>query len=327
MLKSLINRVRSQPSSSFLANSGVGGPVNDTSTVVDNAYNQSHTIVVANPATGSASVSLPQSGGTTQYTTSFTVTGSGTATLSIGFSGNPNTPGNPNAIVTCTVTGTTTAGANYNSGAQLMCISAGTATCSYPSSRTLSSLAPGQYVLTASYANTPTLYCNVFASVSYPVNTNTYSTTGPQQYFYQGFEQSLVTNISPGVTNIGMAHTGTNYWSGAYTVNFTPPSDGRTYKITYWYLSGGVWTLLPEQTYAGAGMALTGGTAYDDIRVFPSDAQMTTYTYDPIGNMTSSMDAKGLTTYYEYDSMQRLINIRDKDKNILKHVDYHYQGQ
>jgi YD repeat-containing protein len=74
-------------------------------------------------------------------------------------------------------------------------------------------------------------------------------------------------------------------------------------------------------------MALTGGTAYDDIRIFPSDAQMTTYTYDSAGNVTSSMDAKGLTTYYEYDAMQRLMNVKDKDGNIVKHIDYHYHGQ
>src|SRR5207253_1583588 len=128
---------------------------------------------------------------------------------------------------------------------------------------------------------------------------------GPQQFYYQGFEQSLVTNLSVGVTNIGTAHTGTNFWNGTYSVNYAPPADGRTYKITYWYLTGGVWTLKPEQTYTGTGMLLSDGTACDDIRVFPSDAQMTTYTYDPTGNLTSSIDAKGLAMYYEYDTMQR----------------------
>lgn len=292
--------------------------------VVDNAYNQAHTTIMTN--SGAASVTLPSTGGTTHYTTSFTVTGNGSITLALGFSGNPNYSGNPSAIVSCTITGTTTSGANYNSGTQLLCISAGTATCSYPSSTVLSLIAPGQYVLTAYYANTPTLYCNVVASATYSL-PNSYSFSGPQQFFYEGFEQDLVTNASQGVNNTGTAHTGYNFYLGSYTVNFTPPSDGKTYKITYWYLNGGVWTLMPEQTYTGAGMTLTGGTAYDDVRVFPSDAQMTTYTYDPSGNITSSMDAKGLTTFYEYDSMQRLINIRDKDKNIVKHIDYHYQGQ
>ncbi|NOW94689.1 RHS repeat protein [Mucilaginibacter sp. SG564] len=57
------------------------------------------------------------------------------------------------------------------------------------------------------------------------------------------------------------------------------------------------------------------------------NAQVTTYTYDPLVGMTSSTDPKGETTYYEYDGFQRLMNVKDKDGNIVKHLDYHYQGQ
>jgi len=63
-----------------------------------------------------------------------------------------------------------------------------------------------------------------------------------------------------------------------------------------------------------------------NVAVFPS-ALITTYTYAPLVGMTSSTDAKGLTTYFEYDSFQRLTNVRDQDGNILKHTDYHYQNQ
>jgi len=65
----------------------------------------------------------------------------------------------------------------------------------------------------------------------------------------------------------------------------------------------------------------------DDIRVYPQGAQMTTYTYDPASGLTSSTDAKGQTTYYEYDSHNRLVNVKDKNGFILKHTDYHYAGQ
>ncbi|MGN8068041.1 hypothetical protein [Mucilaginibacter sp. 22184] len=57
------------------------------------------------------------------------------------------------------------------------------------------------------------------------------------------------------------------------------------------------------------------------------NAQVTTYTYDPLVGMTSSTDPKGETTSYEYDGFQRLMNVKDKDGNIVKHLDYHYQGQ
>lgn len=56
-------------------------------------------------------------------------------------------------------------------------------------------------------------------------------------------------------------------------------------------------------------------------------AQVTTYTYTPLVGLTSSTDPQGMTTTYEYDSFQRLINIKDKDGNIVKHTDYHYQAQ
>lgn len=296
--------------------------------VVDNSYNQAHTVATNNSFTYTANVTLPSSGGSSQYTFPFTVSGTSSSTATLSFSGNPNSAGNPTATVNCRITGTLLNGTSYDSGSVQLCICAGTGSCSGgTNTKPMGTLSPGSYVLTASYAFTPTLYCPVSVSATYPVVTTTYSTTGPQQFYYQGFEQSAVTNASPGVFNAGTAHTGTNFWTGAYTVNFTPPADGRTYKITYWYLTGGVWTLMPEQTYTGPTMALTGGTAYDDIRIFPSDAQMTTYTYDNAGNVTSSMDAKGLTTYYEYDAMQRLMNVRDKDRNIVKHIDYHYHGQ
>jgi hypothetical protein len=54
---------------------------------------------------------------------------------------------------------------------------------------------------------------------------------------------------------------------------------------------------------------------------------VTTYTYKPLVGMTSMTDAKGQTTYYEYDNNQRLMNVKDQYGNILKHNDYHYAGQ
>jgi YD repeat-containing protein len=66
---------------------------------------------------------------------------------------------------------------------------------------------------------------------------------------------------------------------------------------------------------------------FDDVRLYPTGAQMTSYTYDPEVGMTGMTDAKGISTTYEYDPFQRLQNVKDKDGNIVKHIDYHYQGQ
>nr|WP_068890587.1 hypothetical protein [Pedobacter panaciterrae] len=55
------------------------------------------------------------------------------------------------------------------------------------------------------------------------------------------------------------------------------------------------------------------------------DAQITSYTYAPLTGMTSSTDAKGMVTSYEYDGLQRLMNIKDQDLYIIKNFDYHYK--
>lgn len=63
----------------------------------------------------------------------------------------------------------------------------------------------------------------------------------------------------------------------------------------------------------------------DELKVFPKDAFMVTSTYQPLIGITSSVDEKGNITYYEYDRFQRLKNIKDQKKNILKTYDYNYK--
>ena len=68
-------------------------------------------------------------------------------------------------------------------------------------------------------------------------------------------------------------------------------------------------------------------TLLNNLRTGLPTAQVTTCTYIPQVGMSSETDAKGEITYYEYDSFQRLMNIKDKDGNVIKHMTYHYQGQ
>lgn len=55
------------------------------------------------------------------------------------------------------------------------------------------------------------------------------------------------------------------------------------------------------------------------------DAQIKTYSYEPLVGIRSVTDVKGMTTYYEYDGFQRLKAIKNDKGEIIKSYDYHYK--
>lgn len=56
-------------------------------------------------------------------------------------------------------------------------------------------------------------------------------------------------------------------------------------------------------------------------------AHISSYAYQPLIGMTERTDARGVTTYYEYDSEGRLTCIKGNDKKVINRYDYHYAGQ
>jgi YD repeat-containing protein len=56
-------------------------------------------------------------------------------------------------------------------------------------------------------------------------------------------------------------------------------------------------------------------------------ALVTTATYDPLVGITSKTDPAGRTTYFDYDVLGRLIDIKDQYGNVVKTFQYHYTGQ
>ena len=60
------------------------------------------------------------------------------------------------------------------------------------------------------------------------------------------------------------------------------------------------------------------------LRTGLPNAFITSYTHQPLVGMASQTDAKGMLTSYEYDSFNRLENIKDQNGDIIKNYKYGY---
>ncbi len=154
------------------------------------------------------------------------------------------------------------------------------------------------------------------------VNTDTarnrvFSLTGSQCYnLVTG--KSFTKSVASGTAYI------VSYWSRNGAVTVTANGAGTTATPG---LKKNGWTYyehsLPNTTTSVSVIAIS--TLVDELRLYPSAAQMTTYTYIPLVGISSTCSANNTVLYYEYDGFNRLSVIRDMDKNIVKQIDYQYQ--
>jgi YD repeat-containing protein len=232
--------------------------------------------------------------------TSFTTYYPGTITISM-------PPGSYLAgSVTCFFYFTLT-GAGSGSG-NLCNNSAAGYTCSAPNTVSFPNMPAGTYSLSVTpYTNTAA------SSVSVGYTYNSTQASQSTEFFLENFEQNAAA-VS------GSSHTGNMYWNGNYTVTY-PPANGKSYLVQWWNLAAGVWKF-NEQAYT-QNMILTGPV--DDVRVFPNNALMTSYTYNTLTGKTSQTDPSGKSMNYQYDGLGRMQAILDQDKNVLKQYDYQYQ--
>jgi YD repeat-containing protein len=199
-----------------------------------------------------------------------------------------------------------------SSSSGYLCAARSATTCSYGESVTLPNMPIGTYSLSIQLNSGTTSYLGISATYSALVP----STTVTPGFFYEGFEENTVP------VTYGTAHSGNGYYSGSYGVAFTPP-DSRSYLIQWWSWAAGKWTM-HQQAYTGA-MSITG--FIDDVRIFPSDALMTSMTYNPLVGETGETDPAGRTITTEYDGLGRINMQRDFNRNILFKDCYNYAGQ
>ena len=134
------------------------------------------------------------------------------------------------------------------------------------------------------------------------------------------------------------ARTGVKCYSGTISKSGLPAGN---YSVSLWGKGTGTITI------GGVAKTMTGNWAWyewqltnvssvsinsngnlvDEVRLLPANALMATYTYLPGAGVTSITDTKGITQFYDYDEMERLLDIKDKDGNIIKRFDYNYAVQ
>ncbi|PSL42842.1 hypothetical protein CLV51_11058 [Chitinophaga niastensis] len=185
-----------------------------------------------------------------------------------------------------------------------------------PRSALFSNLPAGTYTITANNFQIISGQPNPSTSLNYAFSTEP-TVNIPAGFFYQGFED--ITNAAT-----DNPYAGKKYNIGSYTVPFNI-ADSRSYKIDYRYLSAGNWNYV-SKPYTN-NMVLSDGVGIDEVRVYPVDATITTYTYLPLIGITSETDENGRTVFNEYDPLGRLCFVKDEHKNILKRICYNYAGQ
>ena len=163
---------------------------------------------------------------------------------------------------------------------------------------------------------------------------------------YTSFESTGSGNLiyaSPKTADITSPTGNYCYLLSSGAVQRTGITSTKSYILSYWFKSGAVvtvaagtqsnvktgptrngWTYTQLQ-FTGTTTAVISGSGFiDEVRMYPVGASMTTYTYNPLFGITSVNDANNKITFYEFDKLSRLKNIKDQNRNITKNLFYNY---
>lgn len=139
------------------------------------------------------------------------------------------------------------------------------------------------------------------------------------------FSASAISISKAGLTN-SVSYT-VSYWSknGAYTISGT--QGGYPKNLGSVTINNGTWTLYEHLVTGQTTITITGTGAIDELRLYPSNARMNSYTYQRLVGMSASCDENNRIKYYEYDALRRLALIKDQYGSIVKKICYNYAGQ
>lgn len=113
-----------------------------------------------------------------------------------------------------------------------------------------------------------------------------------------------------------------SYWSNGngYAIENSTSFEGRQIVI-----NGVTWKYFEHIVSNSAGFVIPGAGGIDELRIYPKEGQMNTYTHAPLIGITSKCDINNNISYFEYDAFSRLKLIREQDRNVLKTYEYKFQ--
>jgi hypothetical protein len=166
---------------------------------------------------------------------------------------------------------------------------------------------------------------------------------------YSSFETSETGNWSyAGGSLVGdiTAPTGKQAYSLSGGISKAGLSTGKAYILSYWLKSGATlsisggtqsgsisgrtlngWTYHEVKITGTTSISISGSGNVDELRLYPSNAQMNTYTYDALLRLIATCSVNSTISYYEYDALNRVTDIKDHFGNIVKAFEYNYGRQ
>lgn len=115
----------------------------------------------------------------------------------------------------------------------------------------------------------------------------------------------------------------------------------KNYIVTYWATNSSMqvngsngtalttrngWTLYEHKLTNTVDVDLSSANniTIDELRLYPENSQMSTYTYQHGTGITSVCDDRHTAQQFSYDNFNRLITVKDATANILKKMEYSY---
>jgi YD repeat-containing protein len=191
----------------------------------------------------------------------------------------------------------------------------------------------GDHLLSKIQVSDPSAQSFFLPPQSWSEVTDANAKTGMTDYIWTGYDTPFPITLNGG------SNTLVSFWArgGNFTIEATGGDPHIYNNITQ--TAPATWKfysfVLPTTGQAWAngnvsiiGDATLGSATLDNVYIVTAGSALSTnYSYDNLLRLQSVLDGTGKLRSFDYDTYNRLINTRDQDNNILKHVEYHFKGQ